>query len=108
LILVHHLVIDGVSWSVLLPDLATAWARSWAGRTPELAPWSCRSPAGPGSSGPAPPIPPTEDELPWWTSALAEGAELPLARPLDPARDTVATTRYLFPDPARPTSPAPS
>lgn len=39
--------------------------------------------------------PATEDELPWWTSALAEGAELPLARPLDPARDTVATTRYV-------------
>lgn len=39
--------------------------------------------------------PAAEDELPWWTSALAEGAELPLARPLDPARDTVATTRYL-------------
>lgn len=39
--------------------------------------------------------PATEDELPWWTSALAEGAELPLARPLDPARDTVATTRHV-------------
>ncbi|MGW4278185.1 condensation domain-containing protein, partial [Streptomyces seoulensis] len=28
-------------------------------------------------------------------SALARGAGLPLPRPLDPARDTVATTRYL-------------
>ncbi len=39
--------------------------------------------------------PATEDELRWWTSTLAEGAELPLSRPLDPTRDTVATTRYV-------------
>ncbi|MFE2415373.1 non-ribosomal peptide synthase/polyketide synthase [Streptomyces hokutonensis] len=95
LILVHHLVIDGVSWRVLLPDLATAWAAVRGGRTPELAPvelsfahWSRL--LGTRATDPA-----TEDELPWWTSALAEGAGLPLARPLDPARDTVATTRYL-------------
>ncbi|WP_019059449.1 non-ribosomal peptide synthase/polyketide synthase [Streptomyces prunicolor] len=95
LILVHHLVIDGVSWRVLLPDLATAWAAVRGGRTPELAPvelsfgrWSRL--LGTRATDPA-----TEDELPWWTSALAEGAELPLARPLDAARDTVATTRYV-------------
>ena len=95
LILVHHLVIDGVSWRVLLPDLATAWAAVRGGRAPELAPvelsfgrWSRL--LGTRATDPA-----TEDELPWWTSALAEGAELPLARPLDAARDTVATTRYV-------------
>ncbi|WP_405994732.1 non-ribosomal peptide synthase/polyketide synthase [Streptomyces sp. NBC_00986] len=95
LILVHHLVIDGVSWRVLLPDLATAWAAVRGGGTPELAPvemsfgrWSRL--LGTRATDPA-----TEDELPWWTSALAEGAELPLARPLDPARDTVATTRHV-------------
>ncbi|WP_343243644.1 non-ribosomal peptide synthase/polyketide synthase [Streptomyces sp. SID13726] len=95
LILVHHLVIDGVSWRVLLPDLATAWAAVRDGRTPELAPvemsfgrWSRLLGARAGD-------PAAEDELSWWTSALAEGAGLPLARTLDPARDTVATTRYL-------------
>ncbi|MFJ8141727.1 non-ribosomal peptide synthase/polyketide synthase [Streptomyces sp. NPDC096013] len=95
LVLVHHLVIDGVSWRVLLPDLATAWAAVRSGRTPELVPvelsfarWSrlLRTRA----TDPA-----TEDELRWWTSALAEGAELPLSRPLDSARDTVATTGYV-------------
>ncbi|MER8033008.1 non-ribosomal peptide synthase/polyketide synthase [Streptomyces bauhiniae] len=95
LILVHHLVIDGVSWRTLLPDLAAAWTAVQEGRTPELAPvelsfarWARlleRRAADPA----------TEDELPWWTGTLAEGAGLPLARPLDPARDTVATTRYL-------------
>ncbi|MEW1646160.1 non-ribosomal peptide synthase/polyketide synthase [Streptomyces sp. NPDC091219] len=95
LVLVHHLVIDGVSWRVLLPDLATAWAAVRGGLTPELAPvelsfgrWSRL--LGTRATDPA-----TEDELGWWTSALAEGAELPLSRPLDPARDTVATTGYV-------------
>ncbi|MFD5626604.1 non-ribosomal peptide synthase/polyketide synthase [Streptomyces sp. NPDC127072] len=95
LLLVHHLVMDGVSWRVLLPDLAAAWQAVAAGRTPELPPvdisfrrWSellaARATA-----------PVTEDELPLWTSVLADGARLPLARDLDSGRDTVETTRYL-------------
>ncbi|MET7482825.1 non-ribosomal peptide synthase/polyketide synthase [Streptomyces sp. NPDC005538] len=95
LILVHHLVIDGVSWRVLLPDLATAWAAVRGGRTPELAPVELSFARWARLLGTRATDPATEDELPWWTSTLAEGAELPLARPLDPARDTVATTRYL-------------
>ncbi|MFK0286703.1 non-ribosomal peptide synthase/polyketide synthase [Streptomyces sp. NPDC090499] len=95
LLLVHHLVVDGVSWRILLPDLAAAWAAVRGGRNPEPAPvdmsfarWSRLLAAR--SCEPA-----AEDELPWWTSALAAGADLPLARPLDPAQDTVATTRHL-------------
>ncbi|MFJ9377999.1 non-ribosomal peptide synthase/polyketide synthase [Streptomyces sp. NPDC101455] len=95
LILVHHLVIDGVSWRVLLPDLATAWAAVRGGRTPELAPVELSFARWSRLLGTRATDPATEDELPWWTSALAEGAELPLARALDPARDTVATTRYV-------------
>ncbi|MFV9454695.1 condensation domain-containing protein, partial [Rhodococcus sp. NM-2] len=38
LILAHHLVIDGVSWRILLPDLASAWAQVSAGHTPMLDP----------------------------------------------------------------------
>ncbi|MFI0941513.1 non-ribosomal peptide synthase/polyketide synthase [Streptomyces sp. NPDC021020] len=95
LILVHHLVVDGVSWRVLLPDLAAAWAAVRDGRTPELPPvemsfarWSAL--LGARATDPA-----TEDELPWWTATLAEGAALPLPGSLDPALDTVATTGYL-------------
>ncbi|MFJ9899223.1 non-ribosomal peptide synthase/polyketide synthase [Streptomyces sp. NPDC091280] len=95
LILVHHLVIDGVSWRVLLPDLATAWAAVRGGRTPELAPVELSFARWSRLLGTRAGDPAAEDELPWWTSALAEGADLPLARALDPARDTVATTRYL-------------
>ncbi|MCJ0904292.1 non-ribosomal peptide synthetase [Rhodococcus sp. ARC_M6] len=38
LIVIHHSVVDGVSWRVLVPDLATAWAQLAAGVQPELAP----------------------------------------------------------------------
>ncbi|MFI6688489.1 amino acid adenylation domain-containing protein [Streptomyces sp. NPDC050485] len=36
LLVLHHLVVDGVSWRILLPDLAAAWARVRAGRPPAL------------------------------------------------------------------------
>ncbi|MFB6721417.1 amino acid adenylation domain-containing protein [Kribbella sp. NPDC056345] len=95
LILAHHLVTDGVSWRVLLPDLATAWSAVREGRTPELAPvelsfgrWSRRLAARAVE-------PAAEDELPLWASILAEGAGLPLARPLDSVRDTVRTAGHL-------------
>ncbi|MFH8768881.1 non-ribosomal peptide synthase/polyketide synthase [Streptomyces sp. NPDC017958] len=38
LLVAHHLVVDGVSWRILVPDLATAWQAAAAGRTPSLAP----------------------------------------------------------------------
>ena len=36
LVVVHHLVVDGVSWRILVPDLATAWAQIAAGADPLL------------------------------------------------------------------------
>jgi amino acid adenylation domain-containing protein/non-ribosomal peptide synthase protein (TIGR01720 family) len=100
LIVLHHLVVDGVSWRILLPDLVSAWQRVKSGLEP--------LPAPEGTS------------LRRWTHALAEQAvtaervaELPLwqdvlagdepvlgARPLDPARDvtsTVDTVRVQLP-----------
>lgn len=38
----HHLVVDGVSWRILLGDLANAFVAVRAGRTPALAPMSVR------------------------------------------------------------------
>ncbi|RZL84407.1 MAG: non-ribosomal peptide synthetase [Rhodococcus sp. (in: high G+C Gram-positive bacteria)] len=37
LIVAHHLVVDGVSWRVLVPDFAMAWLHLAAGDTPALA-----------------------------------------------------------------------
>ncbi|HLG56797.1 MAG TPA: non-ribosomal peptide synthase/polyketide synthase, partial [Vicinamibacterales bacterium] len=38
LLVIHHLVIDGVSWRVLLQDLERAWAALLEGNAPALAP----------------------------------------------------------------------
>ncbi|PZS13967.1 MAG: non-ribosomal peptide synthetase, partial [Pseudonocardiales bacterium] len=36
LIVIHHLVVDGVSWRILVPDLATAWRAVTGGQRPQL------------------------------------------------------------------------
>ncbi|MET7438854.1 amino acid adenylation domain-containing protein, partial [Streptomyces sp. NPDC005568] len=91
LITAHHLVVDGVSWRILLPDLVAAWQQVRSG--------TATRPAETGTS------------LRRWTHALAEEAvrperiaELPLwqgilggdepvvgARELDGVRDVAAT-----------------
>ncbi|MFZ2177095.1 MAG: condensation domain-containing protein, partial [Rhodococcus sp. (in: high G+C Gram-positive bacteria)] len=38
LVVAHHLVVDGVSWRILVPDLAVAWAQLSAGQEPLLEP----------------------------------------------------------------------
>jgi amino acid adenylation domain-containing protein/non-ribosomal peptide synthase protein (TIGR01720 family) len=37
-LVIHHLVVDGVSWRILLEDLQNAYAASQSGRTPALPP----------------------------------------------------------------------
>ena len=37
LLTIHHLAVDGVSWRILVPDLAAAWAAVADGKKPELA-----------------------------------------------------------------------
>ncbi|MET7767094.1 amino acid adenylation domain-containing protein [Nocardia sp. NPDC005366] len=37
IVVAHHLVVDGVSWRILVPDLMAAWAQVSAGATPVLA-----------------------------------------------------------------------
>ncbi|MFI9612826.1 amino acid adenylation domain-containing protein [Streptomyces sp. NPDC052023] len=93
LLMAHHLVVDGVSWRVLLPDLATAWQHVAAGRPARLAPvetsfarWSrlltelAQDPA-------------REAELPVWTAVLDGAQPFPLVREPEPDRDTTATQR---------------
>ncbi|NGO70810.1 non-ribosomal peptide synthetase, partial [Streptomyces boncukensis] len=95
LLLIHHLVVDGVSWRVLLPDLAAAWRDAAAGRAPALDPvglsfrrWSRL--LAERAADPA-----REDELPLWTGMLADPDPLPLAREPDPARDHTAASRHV-------------
>jgi non-ribosomal peptide synthase protein (TIGR01720 family) len=88
LVVVHHLVVDGVSWRILVPDLAAAHAAAAAGRSPVLepvpVPFRAWAAALPGEAARR------EGRAEAWRAALA-GPATPVAdRPLDPARDTAA------------------
>ncbi|MET8796917.1 amino acid adenylation domain-containing protein [Nocardia sp. NPDC004568] len=93
LVVAHHLVVDGVSWQILVPDLAAAWAQVRAGHRPRLAPvgtsmrrWADALRTAAVEHG----------ELDRWRATLGTG-DPPLGpRPIDPAVDvqaTVATDR---------------
>ena len=67
LIAIHHLVVDGVSWRVLLEDIASAYDQLMQG----AAPLHCRRRANPtrrGASGCSPmrPTPELAEEMPFW------------------------------------------
>ncbi|MFP1624592.1 amino acid adenylation domain-containing protein [Streptomyces sp. 5K101] len=76
LLVVHHLVIDGVSWRVLLGDLATAWDAVVRGESPELepVPTSLRRFARDVTEQAT--SPQRQAELPYWAKTLAPGADL--------------------------------
>ncbi|MGL4960853.1 MAG: amino acid adenylation domain-containing protein, partial [Inquilinus sp.] len=89
LLVIHHLAVDGVSWRILLPDLAAACHAAAAGHPPRLDPcptsfrrWA-RHLADTAAGRTA--------ELSLWT-AMLDQPDPPLSdRPLDPARDTAAS-----------------
>ncbi|MFF4732254.1 amino acid adenylation domain-containing protein [Streptomyces mirabilis] len=91
LIVLHHLVVDGVSWRILLPDLVSAWRRVREGSAPE--------PAGVGTSvrrwahalADEAVSPARVAELPVWQRILAGGESALGARELDLTRDVAAT-----------------
>nr|WP_272918037.1 non-ribosomal peptide synthetase [Actinomadura rayongensis] len=92
-IVAHHLVVDGVSWRILLGDLRTAYEAVAAGRRPVLEPvatsyrrWS-RLLADQATS------PARVAELPLWRDMLRDPGPRVGGRPADPARDTAAAIR---------------
>ncbi|ULR48216.1 non-ribosomal peptide synthetase [Streptomyces deccanensis] len=94
LLMGHHLVVDGVSWRVLLPDLAAAWQDVSAGRPVGLPPVETSFARWSRLLTELAQRPEREAELPVWEAILAGGAaSLPLARDRDPDRDTSATRR---------------
>jgi pristinamycin I synthase-2 len=93
LVTLHHLVVDAVSWRILLPDLATAWSAAAGGAPlpPVTTPyrvWARRLVTEAAR-------PERAAELELWRDMLG-AATLPVtARPLDPATDTAATCARL-------------
>ncbi|WP_255779125.1 amino acid adenylation domain-containing protein [Mycetohabitans sp. B8] len=95
LLTIHHLVVDGVSWRILLPDLASAWQAAQAGQPIALEPtgtslrrwaqWLSHEALSETRHA----------ELPFWKRMLSGTDALLSARPLDPAHDTIATAQRL-------------
>ncbi|HEY9315941.1 amino acid adenylation domain-containing protein [Williamsia sp.] len=97
----HHLAVDGVSWRVLLPDLAIAWSQHAAGLPISLDPvgtslrrWSHATAeiAAAGSR---------RDELPLWLRTVHSSHEPLGSRPLNADVDkaaTVATVHVAAPE----------
>ncbi|MEU5958579.1 amino acid adenylation domain-containing protein [Streptomyces sp. NPDC047525] len=91
LVVLHHLVVDGVSWRILVPDLVSAWQRARDGRTPAL--------EGTGTSvrrwahalADEAATPGRVAELPVWQRILAGDEPVLGARELDRTRDVTAT-----------------
>ena len=95
LLVVHHLAVDGVSWRVLVPDLASAWASAHRGETPQLEPgalpfrvWAAYLRERAGSAAVA-------AELGFWERQAGAGGELLAGARLDPRRDTFARAGHL-------------
>jgi amino acid adenylation domain-containing protein/non-ribosomal peptide synthase protein (TIGR01720 family) len=95
LLKIHHLSVDGVSWRILLPDLASAWQAAQAGQPIVLEPngtsfrrwtqWLSHEALSESRCA----------ELSLWERMLG-GTDLLLSvRPLDSAHDTVATAQHL-------------
>ncbi|MFI7388703.1 amino acid adenylation domain-containing protein [Streptomyces sp. NPDC049813] len=91
LVVLHHLVVDGVSWRILLPDLAAAWEQVRAGRTPALPAVGTSARRWAHALAAQANRPERVAELPYWQGVLAGPDPLLGARPVDPARDTMDT-----------------
>jgi len=95
LVIVHHLAVDAVSWRVLVPDLASAYAAALAGKPAALEPngtsyrrWSER--LAELAQGDA-----IQAELPLWETIQRMPDPLLGRRPLDPAIDRKHSERTL-------------
>ncbi|WP_019925198.1 non-ribosomal peptide synthase/polyketide synthase [Nocardia sp. BMG111209] len=93
-IVAHHLVIDGVSWRILLPDLASAWQAVSSGAPAAIAATGTsmrRWAHGLVEQATAPRV---TEQLPWWRSVVDGPDPLLGSRPLDPAVDVMATVAH--------------
>ena len=93
--IIHHLAVDGVSWRILVPELAAAWSAIAGGGVPEFAPrgtsfrgwaqrlsWQAQDARFIG-------------ELSFWTGMLSAPSVLPVEGSLEPARDVMGTAGRL-------------
>ncbi|MGW7078461.1 amino acid adenylation domain-containing protein [Streptomyces sp. NPDC054866] len=93
-LMVHHLAVDGMSWRILIPDLAQACEAAAAGQEPVLDPVGTSFRRWANLLSAQAKEPDRVAELAAWT-ALLDGTEPLIGRhALDPAFDTAETTRH--------------
>ncbi|MER6146435.1 amino acid adenylation domain-containing protein, partial [Streptomyces sparsogenes] len=95
LLVAHHLVIDGVSWRILLPDLQTAWEATTTGAAPVLQPVGTSFRHWAQTLADLAHAPEHTAELELWKNILTTPDPQLGPRPLDPTRDTAAHTQHL-------------
>ncbi|EGE39932.1 non-ribosomal peptide synthetase [Streptomyces sp. SID4928] len=88
-LLIHHAVVDGVSWRILTQDLAASLEAERHGRTVELPPVETSFADWAQGLGQAALAPERVAEAAHWTAVLGDGGAM-LPAP-DPALDTLAT-----------------
>ena len=91
LVVLHHLVVDGVSWRILMSDLAEAWQQVRSGRTPELPAVGTSARRWAAALDSEAFSPEREAELEYWRDLL-EAPNPPLGtRAFDPDVDLMST-----------------
>ncbi|WP_272933399.1 non-ribosomal peptide synthetase [Streptomyces sp. PSAA01] len=91
LIVLHHLVVDGVTWRILMSDLAEAWQQVRSGRTPELPVVSTSARRWASALRSRALSPELAAELPFWQDVLAQPNPALGTRAFDPAVDLMST-----------------
>lgn len=91
LVVLHHLVVDGVSWRILMSDFAEAWQQVRSGRTPDLPAVGTSARRWISALEAEALSPQREAELAYWQDTL-ETSNPPLGRrAFDPAVDVMST-----------------
>ncbi|WP_097972572.1 non-ribosomal peptide synthetase [Streptomyces sp. gb14] len=90
LLVAHHLVVDAVSWRILLPDLAQLCAEPDAPLPPVETSFRSWSRALTGNATDR------RSELPYWSQVLGDPGPAPYGREPDPAIDTPDTVHRLI------------
>ncbi|WP_373863779.1 non-ribosomal peptide synthase/polyketide synthase [Nocardia rhamnosiphila] len=87
----HHFVVDGVSWRIIIPDLALAWSQLAAGAAVTLPPVGTSLRRWAHGLAEAAVEPGRVAELPYWQKIASTPDPLLGTRAFDPAVDTNAT-----------------
>ncbi|MFC3965951.1 non-ribosomal peptide synthetase, partial [Nocardia jiangsuensis] len=86
-VVAHHLVVDGVTWRILVPDLVTAWGQLSSGGTPELVAPATSLRSWAHALEQQANSPERIAELEFWRGVVGGPDPLLTDRPMDPAVD---------------------